>query len=198
MNTIGMRESWYLQFALTTLVLFWPGLRFYRIGLPALGEGAPDMNSLVAVGTLAAWSYSVVATFMPQLLPGGTVNVYFEAAAVIVTLILIGRYLEARAKGRTSDAIKRLVGLQPKIRACSTRRQESWSCRSPGSSLAILVDVRPGERIAVDGEVVEGSSFVDESMITGEPVPVEKSSGRHRCRRHGQSDRRLERSVRPP
>ncbi len=176
MSTIGMWESWVLQFTLTTVVLFWPGLRFYRIGLPALGRGAPDMNSLVAVGTLAAWSYSVVATFMPQLLPAGTVNVYFEAAAVIVTLILLGRYLEARAKGRTSEAIKRLVGLQPK----SARvHRDGGIVELPISGIVTgdLIDVRPGERIAVDGEVVEGASFVDESMITGEPVPVEKRSG---------------------
>lgn len=176
MNTVGMRESWYLQFALTTVVLFWPGLRFYRIGLPALVKGAPDMNSLVAVGTLAAWTYSVVATFAAQLLPPGTVNVYFEAAAVIVTLILLGRYLEARAKGRTSQAIKRLVGLQPKT--ARVRRDGKFVEVALGDVVTgDLVDVRPGERIAVDGEVVEGASFVDEAMITGEPVPVEKQAG---------------------
>jgi heavy metal translocating P-type ATPase len=176
MNTVGMRESWYLQFALTTVVLFWPGLRFYRIGLPALVKGAPDMNSLVAVGTLVAWTYSVVATFAAQLLPPGTVNVYFEAAAVIVTLILLGRYLEARAKGRTSEAIKRLVGLQPKT--ARVRRDDKVVEVALGDVVTgDLVDVRPGERIAVDGEVVEGSSFVDEAMITGEPVPVEKQAG---------------------
>jgi len=176
MNTVGMRESWYLQFALTTVVLFWPGLRFYRIGLPALGKGAPDMNSLVAVGTLAAWTYSVVATSAPQLLPPGTVNVYFEAAAVIVTLILLGRYLEARAKGRTSEAIKRLVGLQP--RTARVRRDGSVIEVALGDVVTgDLVEVRPGERIAVDGEVVGGASFVDEAMITGEPVPVEKQAG---------------------
>jgi heavy metal translocating P-type ATPase len=176
MTTIGMRESWYLQFVLTTVVLFWPGLRFYRIGLPALIKAAPDMNSLVAVGTLAAWTYSVVATFAPQLLPAGTVNVYFEAAAVIVTLILLGRYLEARAKGRTSEAIKRLVGLQPKT--ARVRRDDKVVEVALGDVVAgDLVDVRPGERIAVDGEVVEGASFVDEAMITGEPVPVAKQAG---------------------
>ncbi|MFD1912079.1 heavy metal translocating P-type ATPase [Halodurantibacterium flavum] len=176
MTTIGMRESWYLQFVLTTVVLFWPGLRFYRIGLPALIRGAPDMNSLVAVGTLAAWTYSVVATFAPQILPAGTVNVYFEAAAVIITLILLGRYLEARAKGRTSEAIKRLVGLQPKT--ARVRRDDKVVEVALGDVVTgDLVDARPGERIAVDGEVVEGVSFVDEAMITGEPVPVEKQAG---------------------
>ena len=100
-RTIGMQGSWYLQFVLTTLVLAIPGRRFYLKGFPALARMAPDMNSLVAVGTAAAWGYSVVATFFPQLLPAGTVNVYYEAAAVIVVLVLLGRYLELRARGRT-------------------------------------------------------------------------------------------------
>src|SRR5690606_33090045 len=113
-HSIGTHTSWLIQFVLTTLVLVFPGRRFYQKGLPLLLRMAPDMNSLVAVGTLAAYGYSVVATFMPGLLPAGTVNVYYEAAAVIVALILLGRFLEARAKGRTSAAIKRLVGLQPR------------------------------------------------------------------------------------
>jgi Au+-exporting ATPase len=176
MTTIGMRESWYLQFALTTLVLFWAGLRFYRAGLPALARGAPDMNSLVAIGTLAAWSYSTVATFAPALLPAGTVHVYFEAAAVIVTLILAGRYLEARAKGRTSDAIRHLVSLRPQ----TARLRGTSGVRDVPIEKLLLgdeIEVRPGEQIAADGEVIEGASFVDESMITGEPVPVRKEQG---------------------
>lgn len=112
MQTVGTQTSWYFQFALTTLVLFFPGLLFYQKGFPALFRLAPDMNSMVAVGTMAAYAYSVVATFLPSLLPAGTVNVYYEAASVIVTLILLGRYLEAKAKGKTSEAIKRLVQLQ--------------------------------------------------------------------------------------
>src|SRR5690606_15110119 len=107
MRTIGLEWSWILQFLLTTLVLAVPGRRFYLKGFPALLRLAPDMNSLVAVGTLAAYGYSLIATFSPRLLPVGTVNVYYEAAAVIVVLILLGRYLEARAKGRTSQAITR-------------------------------------------------------------------------------------------
>src|SRR5690606_5127630 len=102
-------------------VLLFPGRRFHHAGIPALLRAAPDMNSLVAVGTLAAYGYSLVATFLPRLLPAGTVNVYYEAAAVIVTLILFGRLLEARAKGRTSEAIKRLLGLQP--RTARVRRE---------------------------------------------------------------------------
>ena len=108
-STIGIQQSWYLQFVLTLLVLAIPGWRFYEKGFPALFRLGPDMNSLVAVGTAAAFGYSMVATFAPSLLPAGTVNVYYEAAAVIVALILLGRFLEARAKGRTSEAIKRLL-----------------------------------------------------------------------------------------
>ncbi|HEV7254203.1 MAG TPA: heavy metal translocating P-type ATPase [Mesorhizobium sp.] len=176
MGTIGMRTSWLVQFALTTLVLFGPGLRFFRKGVPALLRGAPDMNSLVTVGTLAAWAYSVVATFAPELLPAGTVNVYYEAAAVIVTLILLGRTLEAKAKGRTSEAIKRLVGLQAKT-ARVVRDGKTVEVPLAELRAGDVVEVRPGEKVPADGEVVEGSSFVDESMITGEPVPVEKGAG---------------------
>src|SRR3546814_14459257 len=107
-DLIGMQSSWILQFILTTLVLAIPGRTFYTQGFPALLRLAPDMNSLVAVGTLAASGYSVVATFLPGLLPAGTVNVYYGAAAVIVTLILLCRYLEPRPKGTTSASITRL------------------------------------------------------------------------------------------
>ncbi|MES2667805.1 MAG: heavy metal translocating P-type ATPase [Pseudomonadota bacterium] len=176
MNSIGTQNSWYLQFALTTVVLFGPGLRFYRKGLSALVRLAPDMNSLVAVGTLAAYGYALVATFAPGVLPAGTVNVYYEAAAVIVTLILLGRYLEARARGRTSEAIKRLVGLQAKtarvLRNGTILELPAAEVR-PGD----VVEVRPGERVPVDGEVTSGASWIDESMISGEPLPVEKTPG---------------------
>lgn len=175
-STIGMQRNWYIQFALTTLVLFIPGIRFYDKGLPALWRLAPDMNSLVAVGTLAAYGYSLVATFAPGFLPPGTINVYYEAAAVIVALILLGRLLEARAKGRTSEAIKRLAGLQAKT---ARVRRDGKTVDLPIGSVASgdIVEVRPGERLPVDGEVVEGASYVDESMITGEPIPVSKSVG---------------------
>lgn len=174
LRTIGAQWNWYIQFALTTLVLAVPGIRFYRQGIPALFRLAPDMNSLVAVGTLAAYAYSLVATFAPSLLPVGTVNVYYEAAAVIVTLILLGRFLEARAKGRTSEAIKRLVGLQAK----TARVQRNGAViEIPIADVAAgdIIEVRPGERIPVDGEVTQGQSYVDESMITGEPIPVAKT-----------------------
>ena len=176
MNTIGTQTSWLIQFVLTTAILFGPGRRFFKKGVPAMMRGTPDMNSLVVVGTTAAWGYSVVATFAPQLLPAGTANVYFEAAAVIVTLILLGRYLEAKAKGRTSEAIKRLVGLQPKT-ARVERNGETVEVPLSEVRAGDIVQVRPGERVPVDGEVVEGGSYVDESMITGEPVPVAKNTG---------------------
>lgn len=176
LGVLGEQRNGYLQFVLTTLVLFGPGLRFFRKGVPALLRGAPDMNSLVSVGTAAAYGYSVVATFIPQVLPQGTANIYFEAAAVIVTLILLGRTLEARAKGRTSQAIKRLVGLQAKT-ARVERNGETLEIPLDQVTTGDVVFVRPGEKIPVDGQVVEGVSYVDESMITGEPVPVSKSVG---------------------
>jgi len=175
-NSIGIQTSWIIQFVLAVIVLFGPGRRFFTKGIPALLRGAPDMNSLVAVGTGAAWAYSVVATFLPSLLPEGVRAVYFEAAAVIVVLILIGRWLEARAKGRTGVAIQALLGLQ--VRTARVLRD--------GEAVEVDVDtlrqgdtilVRPGERIPVDGEVFEGTSNVDESMITGEPIPIAKAAG---------------------
>ena len=126
---IGRQNSWLLQFALTTLVLAWPGRHFFSKGFMALWRRAPEMNSLVALGAGAAWSYSVVATFAPQWLPEAARNVYFEAAAVIVTLILLGRMLEARAKGRTGAAIQRLIGLQPRT-ARVMRDGQPWTCPS--------------------------------------------------------------------
>ncbi|KGK78153.1 ATPase [Thalassobacter stenotrophicus] len=176
MTTIGMQASWLIQFALTTAVLVGPGRAFYRQGVPALLKGAPDMNSLVAVGTAAAYLFSVIATFAPGLLPEGTVNVYFEAAAVIVTLILVGRWMEARAKGRTSEAIQRLVRLAPS-RARVRRGDTFTEIDVAQVALGDVIEVRPGERLPVDGEVLDGTSYVDESMITGEPVPVAKSAG---------------------
>ncbi|OBU11222.1 heavy metal translocating P-type ATPase [Morganella psychrotolerans] len=175
-DTLGQQLNWYIQFVLATIVLFGPGMRFYRKGFPALLRGAPDMNSLVAVGTAAAYLFSVVSTFIPQILPAGTANIYYEAAVVIVTLILLGRTLEARAKGKTSQAIKRLVGLQPKT-ARVLRDGKTVEVELSDVMTDDIVLVRPGEKIPVDGEVTDGASYVDESMITGEPVPVSKETG---------------------
>ncbi len=175
-NSIGVQASWIAQFLLVTAVLAGPGRMFYQKGLPALLKGAPDMNSLVALGTGAAYLYSTIATFLPGLLPEAVRAVYFEAAAMIVVLILLGRFLEARAKGRTGAAIQKLVGLQ--VRTAHVMR-DGAPVELPIEALTVgdMVLVKPGERIAVDGEVIEGESHVDESMITGEPLPVTKVSG---------------------
>lgn len=168
--------NWFGQAILTSVVMFWPGRVFFQKGLPSLARFQPDMNSLVALGSLAAWGYSLVATFMPGWLPAETVHVYYEAASVIVTLILLGRLLESRARGRTSEAIRQLVKLQP---ATANRLRDGRIEQVAQESLQVddILLVRPGERVPMDGEVIEGHSFVDESMMTGEPVPVEKSKG---------------------
>lgn len=176
MVTIGEFPSRLIQFILTTLVLFGPGWRFFKSGIPSLFRAAPDMNSLVAVGAFAAWAYSSVATFAGKLLPDGTDNVYFEAAAVIVTLILLGRYLEAGARGRTGEAIKALANLKPKIAHVSRDNIEK-DITINDVVIGDVIIVRPGEKIPVDGRVTNGSSNVDESMMTGEPLPVTKKSG---------------------
>lgn len=173
-RTIGVQTSWLIQFVLASVVLFGPGRTFFTKGIPNLLRGAPDMNSLVAVGTGAAWTYSVVATFLPTVLPDGVRAVYFEAAAVIVVLVLIGRWLEARAKGRTGAAIEALLGLQVRT-ARVLRDGETIDVDVDALVVGDTILVRPGERIPVDGEVVDGTSNVDESMITGEPVPIAKS-----------------------
>mmetsp|Transcript_1237 Transcript_1237/g.2464 ORF Transcript_1237/g.2464 Transcript_1237/m.2464 type:complete len:742 (+) Transcript_1237:532-2757(+) len=175
-GSIGMQGSWLIQFTLTALILLGPGRVFFRLGVPALLKGAPEMNSLVALGTAAAFSYSTVATFAPQLLPAASRAVYFEAAAVIVVLILLGRALEAGAKGRTGAAIRALVGLQVR-HARVLRDGAKADIEIDDLMVGDVVVLRPGERVPVDGEVIEGTSFLNEAMITGEPVPVEKSVG---------------------
>ncbi len=176
MHTIGERTSWIIQFVLTTGVLIGPGFRFLWLGLPALFRGSPEMNSLVAMGSLAAFLYSTVATFMPGLLPADAREVYFEAAAVIVTLILLGRWLEARAKGQAGEAIRRLVALRP---ATARVVREGGAVELPVEELAAgdMVLLAPGERVAVDGVITEGEGWIDEAMLTGEPMPVAKVPG---------------------
>lgn len=176
-HTIGMQLSWWLQAVLTTLVILGPGRSFFIKGLPALWHRTPEMNSLVALGSGSAWLYSLVATVVPQWLPVNARFVYFEAAAVIITLILLGRWLEARAKGRTGDAIQHLIGLQPRTAHLVMPNAEIIDCSidtiKPGDCLL----VRPGERLATDGIVTEGTPYIDESMITGEPIASEKKPG---------------------
>lgn len=166
------------MFMLATPVQLWAGMRFHHAAFSALRRGTTNMNTLIAIGTFSAYIYSVLATFMPRffLRSGMSSGVYFDTSAVIITLILLGRLLEARAKGRTSEAIRGLMRLQPK-----TARVER-----AGTEKEVLIDevvvgdilvIRPGERIPVDGEIVDGYSSVDESMLTGESMPSDKTKG---------------------
>ena len=168
----------FLLWALATPPQFWLGLRFYRGAWASLKHGRADMNTLVAVGTSAAYFYSVAAVVFPAFFAAGgvTPEVYFDTSAVIITLILFGRMLESRAKGRTSEAIKRLIGLQPKT---ARVKRDGAETDIPVKDVVVgdVVVVRPGERIPVDGIVTRGRSAVDESMITGESLPVEKKNG---------------------
>ena len=165
-----------IEFLLATPVLFYAGWRFYRTGWAELRHLSPGMNSLVMLGSSAAYFYSLLALIVPQIFPAGTATTYFEAAGVIVTLILLGRFLEAIAKGRTSQAIKRLMQLQVKT-ARVVRAGAEIEIAIEQVVAGDMVHVRPGERVPVDGVVTEGASYVDESMLTGEPVPVEKRAG---------------------
>ena len=173
---VSTQTLYYVLFVLTSVVQFGPGLYFYKHGWPALKNGSPDMNTLVMIGTSAAYGYSVVATFLPEVLPAGTVHVYYEAAVTIITLILAGNYMEALAKGRASDAIRALLDLQATTaRVVREGEDQEIDVREvvPGD----VIRVRPGEKVPVDGEVIDGSSYVDESMVTGEPDPVSKGEG---------------------
>lgn len=175
---LSILANWYLLFLLATPVQFWSGMRFHKAALSALRHRTTNMNTLISVGTTSAYIYSLAAMFMPQLFfKGGiTPHVYFDTSATIITLILLGRMLEARAKGKTSEAIRKLMGLQTKT---ATVLRDGMEREIPIGEVTVgdIVIVRPGERIPVDGEVIEGYSTVDESMLTGESLPVEKSSG---------------------
>ncbi|PWG62572.1 heavy metal translocating P-type ATPase [Spiribacter halobius] len=170
-------RAWMLvELLLVTPVLFGAGGQFYRQGWAELRHRAPGMSSLVMIGASAAWGYSLLALLVPGIFPPGTAASYFEAAGVIVTLILVGRYLEHRARGRTSEAIRRLLRLQAHT-ARVVRNGEPVEVPLAEVVAGDQVVVRPGERVPVDGEVLEGASRVDESMISGEPVPVAKGVG---------------------
>jgi Cu+-exporting ATPase len=167
-----------LQLLLATPVQFWVGARFYRGAWAALRHATTDMNTLVALGTTVAWGYSVAVTFLPpEAVPDGAAShVYFDTSATIVVLILLGRWFESRAKGRTSDAVRKLVGLAPKT-ARVLRGGIEQDVPLDGVRVGESLVVRPGEKVPVDGVVTEGGGAVDESMLTGEPIPVEKGVG---------------------
>ncbi|HEX8012726.1 MAG TPA: heavy metal translocating P-type ATPase, partial [Casimicrobiaceae bacterium] len=165
-----------VAFVLATPVMIWPGARFFVGGWKAYRHWAPDMNSLVMTGTGAAYLYSIVVTFAPHLLPENARHTYFEAAAVVITLVFLGKYLEALAKGRASDAIRKLLGLKARTaRVLRDGREEEIAIEAVLAG--DVVQVRPGEKIPVDGTITAGSSYVDESMVTGEPIPVGKKPG---------------------
>ena len=168
----------YIEFVFTGIVLFWAGLRIFKSAWGSVSNRASDMNVLIAVGTLAAFIYSAFATFATGLFTSNGImpHVYYETAAVIMTLILIGRLLEARAKSHTSDAIKKLMSLQART-ARVVRDGVEVDVPVDEVRLGEMILVRPGEKIPVDGVIREGASAVDESMITGESVPVEKQPG---------------------
>ncbi|NOZ62543.1 MAG: cadmium-translocating P-type ATPase [Calditrichaeota bacterium] len=171
-------EQWrfLMLFLLTTPVLLFSGSQFYVSAWKALKHKSADMNTLIAMGTGAAFLYSMVATFVPSFLPENMRHVYFDTTAVIITLILVGRFLEARAKGQTSEAIRKLIGLQAKT-ARVIRDGKEIDLPIEQVISGDIIFVRPGEKIPVDGVILEGRSSVDESMITGESMPVHKNIG---------------------
>ncbi len=168
----------YILFLLTTPVMFYGGGKFFRSFLAGIRHLSADMNTLIAIGTGSAYLYSVVATFIPSVFTsiGRTPDVYYETSAVIITLILLGRLLEARARAQTTTAIKKLSSLQPKT-ATLVKDGEEITVQVKDIKPGDIVLVKPGERIPVDGIIIEGFASVDESVITGESMPVEKKPG---------------------
>ena len=175
---IPRQTMWYVLFALTTPVQFWAGRHFYQNAFASLRHGSTNMNTLVVVGTSAAYGYSTALTFFPTLFGvhaahGGA---YYDTSAVIITLILFGKYLEARAKSRAGEAIKKLMGLQPRT-ARVLREGKEQDIPIEDVEAGDLIVVRPGEKVPVDGVIRSGYSSLDESMLTGESLPVEKKTG---------------------
>lgn len=181
LSFLSEHQLWYVMFVLATPIQFWAGWQFYRGAWGAAKHRTTDMNSLIAVGTSAAYLYSAAVTFFPgffaeTLGAGFEADVYYETAAIIVGLILVGRFLEARAKGQTSEAIKKLMGLRAKT-ARVVRDGEEQDIPVSDMVVGDTVIVRPGEKVPVDGEIIDGRSSLDESMLTGESIPVEKGPG---------------------
>ncbi|TMJ00603.1 MAG: copper-translocating P-type ATPase [Bacillati bacterium ANGP1] len=170
--------NWYVQLILATPVQFWAGWQFYRGAWAMARRRTTDMNTLIAVGTSAAYGYSLVATLLPQVFSSGGLEpqVFYETSAIIIVLILMGRFLEARAKGQTSEAIRKLVGLQART-ARVLRDGRETDIRVEDVQADDPVIVRPGEKVPVDGVIIEGRSALDESMLTGESLPVDKGPG---------------------
>ncbi|WP_261664943.1 heavy metal translocating P-type ATPase [Deinococcus sp. Marseille-Q6407] len=176
LGTLGEDALNGLMLLLALPVQFWVGRRFYRSGWAALRHGSPDMNTLVMIGTTAAFAYSAVATLAPGVLPPAARHVYFEASGVVITLVLLGKYLESRAKGRSSQAMRALLELRPPV----ARLIEGGGVRSvPAEQVrqGQQVQVQTGGKVPVDGRIVSGQSYLDESMLTGESVPVAKGPG---------------------
>jgi Cu+-exporting ATPase len=172
----GVLMDHWVQLALIAPVMLYAGWPIHRTGWLALAHRSADMNTLIAVGTAAAFGYSLVATLFPGLLPSDLRDVYYETVGVIITLILLGRLLEVRAKAGTGEAIRKLIGLQPNTaRVVREGSEEEVPVEQvvPGDVIA----VRPGEKVPVDGELIEGRSTLDESMVTGESLPVSKEPG---------------------
>lgn len=169
-------KNWVFVFLLVTPVQFWSGWQFYRGAWGAAKHKTSDMNTLIAIGTSAAYLYSAAVTFIPQIFPAGMDTVYYDTSSIIIALILLGRILEARAKGQTSEAIRKLMGLQAKTARVIRNGQE---VDIPVDDVAVedTVLVRPGEKVPVDGRILEGHSTLDESMVTGESIPVDKKVG---------------------
>ncbi|WP_240474156.1 heavy metal translocating P-type ATPase [Intrasporangium chromatireducens] len=166
----------WLQLVLIAPVMFYTGWPIHRTGWLALSHRTADMNSLITLGTVAAFGYSLVVTFVPAILPANVQEVYYEAVGVIITLILLGRLLETKAKAGTGEAIRTLIGLQPHTARVIRDGVES-EVTIEEVAVGEVVVVRPGEKLPVDGQVLEGTSSVDESMVTGEPIPVSKAAG---------------------
>jgi Cu+-exporting ATPase len=166
----------WVQLALITPVMFYTGWPVHRTGWLALSHRSADMNSLITIGTVAAYGYSLVVTIAPSLLPAGVRGVYFETTGVILTLILLGRLIETRAKAGTGQAIRELLGLQPRTARVI---RDGAEAEIPVEQVAVgdELAIRPGEKIPVDAVVISGSSAVDESMVTGEPMPAVKRAG---------------------
>ena len=171
-----LRLAWGMAALLTLPVLFWSGGHFFSGAWAALKHRSANMNTLIALGTAAAWLYSTIAILFPGIFPEGTSEPFYDVVAVVIALVVLGQALELRAKGRTSEAIKKLMGLQAKT-ARVIRDGHELDIPVEEVLVGDVVQVRPGEKVPVDGVIVDGSSAVDESMLTGESLPVSKKAG---------------------